>query len=147
MTDVSGYGAELRLIANNTFPIGLGLTQFADDSDPLDVPALPIGDSGMGLNGDLATWTVANPVEITLNLIAGSEDDINVSRLFEANRAGRNKASARDVIILIAIYPSGQIVTLTGGKCISFVPLNAISSEGRLKSKPYVLRFQNIVSV
>ena len=36
--DVSGFGLVVNLIASNTFPAGLVLTQFAADTDPLDLP-------------------------------------------------------------------------------------------------------------
>ena len=61
MENLSGYGAAFRVLASNTFPIGLEFNQFADDSDPLDIPAVQISDEAMGLNGDLVTWTTPNP--------------------------------------------------------------------------------------
>ena len=145
--DISGFGAKLRVIASNTFPVGIEVSQFADDSDPLDIPSLQISDGGMGLNGDRVSWTVANEIPVTSNVIAGSEDDKNLALLFEANRAGRNKASAKDQITLIATYPDGQIVTLTGGSCREFMPAKSVSSDGRLKSRPYIFAFENQVSV
>lgn len=147
MSDISGFGSSLRIVASNTFPIGVLVTQFADDSDPLDVPLLQIADNAMGLNGDLVVWTTAAPIVVTTNIIAGTDDDRNMSILFEANRAGRNKASAKDVILLIATFPDGQFVSLTGGVCREFMPLRSIASEGRLKSKPYSFAFENRVAI
>lgn len=146
MSDISGFGLSLRILASNTFPVGFDVSQFADDSDPLDIPELDIAEAAMGLNGDLVRWTKANPIAININLIAGVDDDRNMLRLFEANRAGRNKTSAKDVITMVGSYPSGLIITLTGGVCRSFVPAPAVSSDGRLKSKPYGLTFENVAT-
>lgn len=145
--DISGLGTKARILASNTFPIGVELTQFADDSDPLDFPSLQIGDDAMGLNGDRVHWTPANPIRTTLNVIAGSDDDVNMSLLFEANRAGRNKVSAKDVLTMIVSYPDGQIATLAKGGCIEFMPAKSISSDSRLKSKAYIFSFENMVTV
>ncbi len=144
--DISGYGSSLQIVASNTFPVGFEVTQFADDSDPIDSPSLQISDNAMGLNGDKVTWTTANPIPITTNIIAGSDDDANLALLFEANRAGRGKESSKDVITMLVTYPDGQVVTLTGGSCGDFTPLKSVSSEGRLKSRPYIFSFENVVT-
>lgn len=145
--DISGFGLGVRIIASNTFPIGIEITEFADDSDPLDAPALPINESAMGLNGTKVNWTVANPIPMTLNIITSSEDDRNLQLLFEANRAGRNKVSAKDTITAVVTYADGSITTLTGGSCDEFVPSKSVSSEGRFKTNPYLFSFENRISV
>ena len=143
MEDISGFGSQLRVLASNTFPVGITVTQFADDSDPIDIPSLQISDNAMGLNGDKVTWGTANSIPLTTNIIAGSEDDENLTLLFEANRVGRNKASAKDVILMIVSYPDGQVATFTGGSCVEFMPAKSVSSDGRLKSKAFIFSFEN----
>lgn len=145
--NVSGYGLRIFIIASRTFPIGFLLEEFADDADPLDMPPLTITENAMGLNGQKVSWTVANPIPMTINLIAGSVDDTNMRALFSANRAGRNKASAGDAIQAIITYPGGIITTISGGTCDVFVPAPPVSSAGRLKSQPYTLSFENVVSI
>jgi len=86
--DVSGFGLRIRLTASRTFPAGITITQFADDADPFDIPSLQIADTAMGLNGDLISWSKANPIKPTLNVIPASEDDRNLAVLLEANRVG-----------------------------------------------------------
>lgn len=147
MSDISGYGSSLRVLASNTFPIGVEVTQFADDADMLDIPTLQISDNAMGLNGDKVEWTTANPIIVTTNVIPATDDDRNLSLLFEANRAGKNKSSAQDVITMIASYPDGQIVTLTGGSCREYMPARSVASEGRLKSKSFAFAFENMITV
>jgi len=145
--NISGFGSKLRILSSNTFPIGFEVTQFADDSDPIEIPALQISDSAMGLNGDKVSWLTANQIMATVSIIAGSDDDKNMALLFEANRVGRNKESAKDVITVFVTYPDGQFATLTGGTCQEFMPTKSVSSDGRLKTRAYMFSFENQVVV
>ena len=145
MQNISGFGLIANIRASNTFPLGIPLTQFADDADPLDLPTLQIGEAAMGLNGDLIAWSRANPIQVTLNLLPNTVDDIEMSILFEANRVGRGKIGARDVITLTLLYPSGNFVTLSGGVIIDGSPSSSVASAGRLKSKTYTMSFESKV--
>lgn len=145
--EISGFGLRVNLIASNTLPVGVNLTQFPDDSDPLDIPSMQIADSAMGLNGDLITWSKANPIKATLNLIAGSEDDVIMGLIFEANRVGKGKKGARDIITMTVIYPDNRFITLTSGIITDGMPGNAVASAGRLKTKAYALFFENRIGV
>ena len=115
MINVSGFGASIRLVASNTFPNGVTLSDFADDADPIDAPDLQISEAAMGLNGDLVVWNRANPLEVGVNIIPTSESDVNLDVLAAANRVGKRKNSAKDVITLVLTYPSGMVITLNKG--------------------------------
>jgi hypothetical protein len=143
MENISGFGLIVSVLASNTFPVGLLLTEFSDDSDPFDFPSLQIADKAMGLNGDLIQWAKANPIIVTLNVIPGSYADINLATLLEANRVGRGKTGARDIITLIGTYPSLNVVTLSNGVITDGIPSSSVSSAGRLKSKSYSFAFEN----
>lgn len=144
MQDISGFGIRVRLIASNTFPAGITITQFADDAASLDIPSQQIADKAMGVNGDLVTWSVANPLPLTLNIIPGSEDDRNLAVLLEANRVARGKRGARDVITVSAIYPDETTQTWSLGKITDGVPGKGIAASGRMNSKPYMFTFENL---
>lgn len=143
--DVSGFGTILTLVASNTFPIGFLISQFADDGDPIDLPAITINGSAMGLNGDLITWSKASEIKTSINVIEGSDDDTNLSILLEANRVGRGKLSARDSVILTVVYPSGKTLTLAPGVIVDGQPGPSVASAGRLKTKKYDFVFENKV--
>ena len=143
--DISGFGFQINLVADSTFPAGLNLTQFADDADPFDTPAIQLADKAMGLNGDLVVWSKASPIEVTLNVIAGSDDDENLAILAEANRVGKGKVSAQDAITLTGIYPDGTMLTLVAGRITNGAVGSSVASAGRLKSKPYMFTFENRV--
>lgn len=142
--DISGFGLQVQINASVTFPSGITLTSFADDSDPFDIPSLQIMDKAMGLNGDLITWSKANPPLVNIAVIPGSDDDKNMAALFEQNRVGKGKNSSRDVITLTGIYPDGKTVTYTQGKITDGMPSNGVASAGRLKSKVYSFVFENL---
>lgn len=142
-TSIAGFGAQVQVKASNTFPSGFVVSQFADDADPFDIPSIQIADKAMGLNGDLVTWSKANPITITINVIPGSEDDKNLSILLEANRVGKGKAGANDEVTIVAVYPNEGTLTLTGGVITDGAPGNSIASAGRFKSKAYAFAFEN----
>ena len=144
MFDVSVFGLRVQLVASETFPSGISLTQFADDADPFDAPSIQIRDKAMGVNGDLIVWSKATPITLTLAVVPNSEDDDNLSVLFEANRVGKGKQGARDVISVTAIYPDGRTVSFTQGAITDGMPANSPTSAGRLKSKAFNLCFENV---
>lgn len=142
MQDISGFGIQVRVVASETFPSGFTLTQFADDADPFSFTDQQIKDSGMGVNGDLITWSTANPISITINAIPNSEDDNNLSVLFEANRVARGKRAVNDVITMTAIYPDGKQLTLSNGAITNGTVGNSVASAGRMNTKAYVFVFE-----
>lgn len=144
MQDVSGFGLRLRLIASVTFPAGITLTQFADDADPFDLPSIQVADKAMGLNGDLVTWSRANPINTTINLIPNTDDDRNLAILLNANRVSRGKNSSRDVVQLVGVYPDGRTVTLSNGKITDGAPGTSVASAGRMKTKAYQFSFEGL---
>lgn len=143
--DVSGFGFRVRLVASKTFPAGVTISQFADDADPFDLPSMTINGSGMGVNGDLITWSTATPIQTSISVIPGSDDDKNLSILFEANRTARGKFGAQDRLTLTGIYPDGTTVTLQEGRIMSGLPGSAIASAGRIKSKTYGFVFEGLI--
>lgn len=145
MNDISGFGLVANIRASTTFPAGFNVTQFADDADPLDSPSQQINDVGMGLNGDLVHWSTAQPLVITLNVIPNSDDDKNLYVLAEANRAGKGKVSAHDQITITFTYPDGTTRTLSNGVMTDAILGNGVASAGRMKSKPYIFKFENQV--
>ena len=142
--DISGFGVVVNLIASNTFPAGLTITQFADDSDPLDFASIAIADKAMGANGDLLVWAKATPLPMVLNVVAGSEDDVNLGILANANRVAQGKSSAADVLYATVIYPDGTVSTRVEGRITDAMFGKSIAGTSfRLKTKSYAMTFQD----
>lgn len=143
MNDISGFGLSVRVLASNTFPAGFTVTEFADDADPLDIAAAAIADKAMGLNGHLITWSKATPIPAVINTIPGSDADTNLAILLEANRVGKGKRSAKDVITLVVSYPDGGVLSLLQGRLIEGMSGRSVASAGRQKTRPYTFSFEN----
>jgi hypothetical protein len=143
MQNVSAFGFAVNFIASNTFPAGFTVTAFADDADPMDVPEIAVNNSAMGVNGDLIIWSKANELKPKFAVIDGSVDDINLQILLEANRVGKGKSSAQDVITATCLYPNGTTTTFSQGAIMMGTPTSSVSSAGRIKTKSYEFAFEN----
>lgn len=140
--DVSGTGFSLTIKASVTFPQGFPVTAFADDADPWDAPSVTIATPSMNVNGDLVVFSAPVPLTRSINVIPGSEDDNNLSILYEANRVGKGKRSARDVITVVASWPDGSTETLGGGKMTDGMSGKSLASAGKIKSRSYAFAFE-----
>ena len=143
MQNISGFGGAVNIFASKSFPVGLYIDQFADDTDPWDLPDLQIADKAMGLNGDLIIWSKPQPITFSVSVIPGSFSDVNLAILLEANRVGRGKIGARDVITLNVIFPAGNFIILQQGAITDGPPASSVASSARLKSKTYKFAFEN----
>lgn len=143
MQDVSASGFTLALFATKTFPASTLITQFADDADPFDMAAVAVAETAMDINGNLITWSAPTPQEITINVLAGSEEDKNLSIILEANLAKRGRRPAGDVITIVASYANGDVLTARNGKITQGIRGSAIASAGRMKSKTFTFVFQD----
>ncbi len=143
MQDITGFGSVVNIIASSTFPVGLPITQFSDDTDAIDFPSIRISDTAMGVNGELIKWSKANKLPVTISVIPGSIDDYNLEILANNNRVAKGKSNARDIITLTVAYPDNSTVTFTNGVITDAMFGKSFSSEGRLKTKVYVFEFEN----
>ena len=145
MHNVSATGIKMRLVASLTFPAGFDITQFADDGDPLNSENLTIAETAAALNGDLVAWGKPNVIPLTVAVLPDTDEDRNLSILWNVNRIGKNKIAVQDIITLVVTYPNGDQKILSNGVMISGPALNSGSSEGRLKTKEYEFSFESII--
>lgn len=144
MINISGFGLGAQVTASRTFPNGFGITAWADDADPLDSPDLELADTGMGLNGDMVVWSRPTGIEVSINVIPGSEEDINLDVLAQANRVAKGKIGARDLIGMVFNYPDGKTAICSSGVIISAPMVAPVASAGRMKTHMYKFRFEQI---
>lgn len=144
MMNISGFGLVVNLVASRTFPSGIIVTEFADDTDPLDSPDLQLADTSMGLNGDLIVWSRPQGIEVALAVIPTSESDLNLQAIFDANRVGKNKSGARDTIEMVVSYPSGEKAMASQGVMTVGTALPAVVSAGRFRTRTYRFTFESI---
>ena len=103
MYDLSGSGTKIALIASNTFPAGFTISAFGKDADPFDVPEVEIASAEMDLNGNFYSWTLQNPITVSVNVSQGTEESLNLGMVYSRNRAGANRA--KDKITLVKTFP------------------------------------------
>lgn len=146
MQDISGFGSLVTIAASRTFAnIPFPITTFSDDADAFDFPDLQIGDGAKGVNGDLITWSKANPIKGSISVVVGSLDDIALQTILKNNTPSKGKSNAQDVITMTIIYPDATQVTFTQGKMISGMPGKSLASSGRLKTKVYNFMFETVI--
>lgn len=143
MNDISATGLSLIIQASNTFPAGIPITTFSDEGDPLDLPTVDITATAVDINGNLVSWSAPTPQTVTINVLAGSEEDENLAILLDANTARRGRRHASDIITLVASYGDGSITTARNGRITNGSRGNSISNNARLKSKQYTFIFQD----
>lgn len=141
--DASAFGVIVSLQASISFPAGFDVSFFADDADPIDLPQLQISDKAMGMNGDLVTWSKANPIPLTLNVLPENDENDNLNVLAQSNRAVRGRRPVRDIITATITYPSGRVLRLLRGKLTDAPIGDSVASSGRIKSKAYVFTFED----
>lgn len=142
MENIGSFGAKVVLRASQTFPAGIVLTQFADDTDPFDTPSVQIADKAMGSNGDLIIWSKANPLLVSLAMVPNGDDDDNLRILLNANRVGKGKRSANDEVTITVAYPDGSIDVYSKGAITDGPVGRGVASAGRLKTSTFQFAFE-----
>ena len=147
MFNISGFGLTISMIASNTFPVGVLLTNWPDDQDALTFPDVDIGDGEMGTNGDLIVWSKAAKIPCTISCIPDSPTDLQLAVLFQANRVGRNKTGAHDTIQMAVIQGNNNFGGFANGIIVSGPPFNGVQSTSRMKTKTYGFIFENAYAI
>ena len=147
MRNISTFGAHIRLIASNTHPFGMNIDNFADDIEPISIAPMNVKEAQMDLNGNPVSWAVANLINVSISVIPGSNDDVRLGILFNANRASGFRAPKRDDISIIITYPDHSTTILSKGKITSGSPSTGAMSGGRMTSKTYGFAFADMTNV
>lgn len=139
--DISAVGTTLILQASKTFPEGFKIAHFSDDNDPFDSGNVAITDTGVDLRGDMVKWATLNLVDFTVSVIPGSDEDRNLSRVWQANRCYPDHDPVGDVITITQTLPNGKQTVFKDGTIIDGPATVSGTSEGRLKTNTYMFRF------
>ena len=141
--NTTASGATLRIISSVRFPSGYTLSQFSADQDPFDFPEVTIGEGAVNINGTLVAHKTANPIQMTINVLAGTEDDKNLESLFQGNMSRRT--TLMDTVTIVASYPDGTKKTAMNGICTAYSPGKSTQANGSLKSRSYKFMFSEVV--
>jgi len=142
MANISGI-QQITIKASKTFPSGFSISQFADDTDPINSDSIEVQTTAMGANGDLIVWNSPKGIPATVAVVPNSTDDNNLQVLLNANRKSKGRRVANDVITMTITYADDSTATLTNGAITGGIVVNSSSSDNRLKSKPYSFMFED----
>jgi len=135
--DVSALGFKILVQDSKIFPQGFSITRTADGSDLFAFSDLTIGEASMDANGNMVYATTPNPTEFTINLLPTSEEDKNMSLLFEAHKPKTQRARMGGKITIMVQYSDGSSTIANNCKFISGSPKKSITSPSRYTNKVY----------
>jgi hypothetical protein len=137
MINISGFGLSIIVVALSSFPTGFELSAFSDDTDPLTIdPIEPTGFEPL-YDGSLFFYDKTAPIKVSVSVIPGSDDDINLKILLQARKGAPPHLPIPDITSMIVRYSDGGIVGFSKGSIISGPLTDAILSSGRKKSNTY----------
>lgn len=140
MQNVSAFGTKATIVALQTFPFGFSVSKFADDEDPVKVEAIePVGYELL-IDGSLFAYDKGAAIKVSLSVIAGSADDINLKILLQAKKGAASIIPLPDTTSIILQYPNGLVI-FSSGTILSGPLADSIKQEGRFKGNTYTFVF------
>lgn len=154
MVDVSGVFPKVTIISVGIPPL-ITLTKFADDANPVDVEQIEVTGHAINVNGELVTWEKPAAYLVSVAVLCGTDDDVNLRLLLEGSHATSGKGFALAPTItmrvsigrrnMLGIVSSEDSCTYTQGRIVSGRPGAAVDSEGKKMSNTYTFVFENAV--
>ncbi len=141
MIDVSGFGTGIIVVALQSFPMGFKLSQFADDIDAIDAREVEPTGYEMLFDGDLFAFDKAAPIEVTIGVIPGSDDDINLKILLQSKHGAKSFLPLPDVTSMVITYPDGGRIILSNGTILKGALVDSINPQARRKGNKYTFVF------
>lgn len=146
MQDTSSIGVHVLLKASKTFPVGISFRAFPEDGDVGATGNTEIAGNASGVNGDLIWWKTVNGIETSVPLIPNTPEEALMDRLFEANRASKNRFPTKDVITMVVTNPvTGVVRTYKNGIIKNGAVGYQYGGDGRIKTKTYGFVFEDAV--
>jgi hypothetical protein len=140
MIDISGFGTGITIVALQSFPMGFPVSQFADDKDPLVCEPMETSAWDMLFDGSLFSYTKAEPVKVSVSVIAGSEDDINLKILLRASLVSSGILPLPNITSMVLNYPVGTVM-LSNGTIYRGPVADTVQASGRKAGNTYDFAF------
>lgn len=153
MIDISAVGASVEIESpglNGT----LRITQFSDEGTPFECPDVDLSDNRKNLNGQMISSRTPSVYVVSLTVIPGSVEDVELSRLAQkAALMPGNVTPIRDLAItritfkLPAINESGvnsgsRAFVWTHGRMKTAPTGPSSSAEGRMAPRTYTFEME-----
>ncbi|ATW57895.1 hypothetical protein CNR33_00049 [Pseudomonas phage tabernarius] len=146
MENIGGHGTSITIVALNSFPVGFQLTKLADDVDPISHKEVTTNGYKKLIDGSLFFYSQTAPIEVSVSVVPGSDDDINCKILLQAQKGGLQIIPLPDITTMIITYPKGRVL-LTNGSIVSGPLLDSIADTARKKSNTYTFVFANFAGM
>lgn len=144
MIDISGFGTGIVVVALQSFPMGFSLSKFADDADPISAKDIEPTGYEMLYDGSLFAFDKAAPVELSVSVIPGSDDDLNLKVLLQSKKGAKKLIPLADVTSMVITYPDGGRVILSNGTILRGPLVDSIEASGRKKSNTFTFVFGSV---
>lgn len=144
MINISGFGTGIVIVALQSFPMGFTLSKFADDEDPITAKDVEATGYEMLYDGSLYSFDKAAPVEVSISVIPGSDDDINMKILLQNKKGAKKLIPLADVTSMVITYPDKGRIILSNGTILRGPLVDSITSNGRKKSNTFTFVFGSI---
>lgn len=142
MIDIGAHGLSITVIAAQSFPMGFQLSQFSDDANPLDVKDTEPFGYELLYDGGMFAFDKATAIELSVSVIPGSDDDINLKILLQSKKGGASILPIPDVLTMVVSYPTGTVM-LTKGTIISGPLADTVQASARKKGNTYRFVFNS----
>jgi hypothetical protein len=140
MIDISGYGTGITVTALQSFPYGFTVSEFADDKDPLVCEPMETNAWEMLYDGSLFAFTKADPIKVSLSVIPGSDDDINLKIILQGSLSSAGILPLPNTTSMVLNYPNG-LVMLSNGTIYRGPVADTIQASGRKAGNTYDFAF------
>ena len=154
MVDVSGVYPKVKIVSTS-IPL-IELTKFADDQNPIDVEQIEVTGHAIQVCGELVTWEKPSAYIVSVAVLCGTDDDINLRFLLESSHvhAKAGFALAPTVALysqigkrnMFGIITSNDSQVYTNGRIVSGRPGSAVDSDGKKISNVYTFVFETSAS-
>lgn len=135
--DVSALGFKILVKDTKIFPSGFTISRTADGTDPFGFNTVTLGEATVDANGHIVYAATPNSTEITLNLLPNSEEDNNMSLLFESHRPRPGVARTGGKITITIMYADGKSITANNCYFLTGDPKRSVQAPSRYKNKVY----------
>ena len=143
--DVSAIGFKILVKDTKIFPDGFTISRTADGADPFAFSTVTVGSATTDANGYKVYATTPNPTEFTINLLPTSEEDKNMSLLFESHRPRPGIPRTGGEITITVIYADGSSTTANDCSFLTGDPKRSIQGDSRYKNKVYTFACEDYV--
>lgn len=141
MVNISGFGTSIRIVALQSFPVGLNISSLSDDQDSLIIEEVESVGYQLTYDGGICIYDKAAVVRVSIAVIPNTEDDINLKLLLSARKGGFKWLPIQDVTSMLITYPDGARVAFSNGTIISGPLGDSIEQSGRRKTNRYTFVF------